>query len=84
MDLLAKVAAPTLVLHSVGDALVPFDLGRELAMTIPSARFVALDSRNHILLADEPAFARFLGEVRNFMRLEDKMNVPGAQDADRV
>jgi pimeloyl-ACP methyl ester carboxylesterase len=83
-DLLAKVAAPTLVLHSVGDALVPFDLGRELAMTIPSARFVALDSRNHILLADEPAFAQFLGEVRNFMRLEDKMNVPGAEDADRV
>jgi len=66
-DLLAKVTVPTLVLHSVGDALVPFDLGREFAITIPSTRFVALDSRNHILLADEPSFPRFLDEVRNFI-----------------
>ena len=66
-DLLAKITFPTLVLHSVGDALVPFDLGRELAITIPGARFVALDSRNHILLADEPSFTRFLREVRDFI-----------------
>ena len=66
-DLLAKVTVPTLVLHSVGDALVSFDLGREFAIAIANARFVALDSRNHILLADEPSFARFLDEVRNFI-----------------
>jgi len=65
--LLEKVATPTLVLHSVGDDLVPFDLGRELAIGIPDARFVALDSRNHILLADEPAFQRFLDELRRFV-----------------
>ena len=66
-SLLEKVASPTLVLHSVGDSLVPFDLGRELAIGIPDARFVSLDSRNHILLADEPAFARFLDELRHFI-----------------
>ena len=66
-DLLGKVTVPTLVLHSVGDALVPFDLGRELAIGIPGARFVSLDSRNHILLAGEPAFARFLYEIRRFV-----------------
>jgi len=66
-DLLGKVASPTLVLHSEGDFLVPFDLGRELAIGIPDARFVSLDSRNHILLADEPAFARFLDELRSFI-----------------
>lgn len=65
--LLEKVVTPTLVLHSVGDELVPFDLGRELAIGIPDARFVALDSRNHILLADEPAFRRFLDELRRFV-----------------
>ena len=67
--LLDKVTAPTLVLHSVGDALVPFDLGRELAIGIPDARFVSLDSRNHILLAEEPAFACFLDELRRFVNL---------------
>ena len=65
--LLEKVVTPTLVLHSVGDQLVPFDLGRELAIGIPDARFVALDSRNHILLSDEPAFQRFLDELRRFI-----------------
>jgi pimeloyl-ACP methyl ester carboxylesterase len=67
-ELLDKVAVPTLVLHAVGDALVPFDLGRELAIGIPGARFVALDSRNHILLAGEPAFLRFVAELRDFVR----------------
>ena len=66
-DLLAKLTLPTLVLHSVGDALVPFDLGREFAINIPNARFAALDSRNHILLADEPSFRQFLEEVRKFI-----------------
>jgi pimeloyl-ACP methyl ester carboxylesterase len=83
-DLLGKITVPTLVLHSVGDALVPFDLGRELAITIPGARFVALDSRNHILLADEPAFARFLSEVRDFMGREEAMSPTGVEDADHV
>jgi pimeloyl-ACP methyl ester carboxylesterase len=83
-DLLGKITVPTLVLHSVGDALVPFDLGRELAITIPGARFVALDSRNHILLADEPAFARFLSEVRDFMGREEAKSPAGVEDADHV
>jgi hypothetical protein len=36
-------------------------------MGIPGARFVVLPSRNHLLLEDEPAFARFLTEVREFL-----------------
>ncbi len=54
-------------LHAVGDGMVPFDLGREPAIGIPDARFVALESRNHMLLAGEPAFARFIDEVRRFV-----------------
>jgi len=66
-DVAGRVAAPTLVLHATGDAAVPFDQGRELAALVPNARFVPLESRNHILLADEPAWPRFVEEVRAFL-----------------
>jgi DNA-binding NarL/FixJ family response regulator len=56
-----------LVLHPRGDARIPFDEGRLLAGLIPGARFVPLESRNHILLEDEPAWARFTAEVHAFL-----------------
>ncbi|HEY4819691.1 MAG TPA: LuxR C-terminal-related transcriptional regulator, partial [Xanthobacteraceae bacterium] len=34
---------------------------------IPDCRFVQLDSENHMLLADEPAWARLYAEVRDFL-----------------
>lgn len=58
---------PTLVLHSRNDAVVPFDDGRDWAAKIPGARFVPLESSNHILLEDEPAWQRFLAEVHSFI-----------------
>jgi len=58
---------PTLVLHARRDAAVPFESGRALATGIPGARFVELDSANHILVRNEPAFLRFLTEVRAFV-----------------
>ena len=66
--ILGQVTVPTLVMHASGDALVPFDCGRALAIGIKGARFVSLDSRNHILLSHEPAFQRFLDELRRFVR----------------
>ena len=65
--LLAQVAVPTLVMHSRDDPRVPFDQGRRLAAGIPEARFVPLVSRNHLILEDEPAFPRFLEEMRSFL-----------------
>ncbi len=65
---LANISVPTLVMHATGDAMVPFDEGRLLAASIPNARFVALPSNNHLLLDDEPAFARFLWEIRSFVK----------------
>lgn len=62
-----NVAAPTLVFHSRHDARVPFDEGRQLASAIPGARFVALQSQNHILLEDEPAWSLFVSELRAFL-----------------
>jgi len=46
---------------------VPFYEGRLFATTIPGARFVPLDSRNHILIESEPAWERFITEVREFL-----------------
>jgi Adenylate cyclase, family 3 (some proteins contain HAMP domain) len=53
--LLPQVQMPTLVAHARGDLAVPFELGREIASLIPNARFLPLDSNNHIMLPGEPA-----------------------------
>jgi pimeloyl-ACP methyl ester carboxylesterase/DNA-binding CsgD family transcriptional regulator len=61
-----SITVPTLILHAHGDEAVPFEEGRRLATLIPGARFVPLDGRNHILLADEPAWPQFLAELTSF------------------
>ena len=66
-DRLSRVTQPTLVLHARNDARVPYANGRQLAMGIPGARFVTLESQNHLLLDQEPAWPRFLAEVRAFL-----------------
>ena len=70
-DLLAQITTPTLVLHAAGDTRVPCVQGQEMAARIAGAKFVSLESRNHLILADEPAhrmmadaIADFLGEKR--------------------
>jgi DNA-binding NarL/FixJ family response regulator len=65
-ELLARVKAPTLVLHACDDVVVPLAEGRLIASGIPSAQFVELDSRNHILLEHEPAWERFCAAVTDF------------------
>ncbi|HET8663883.1 MAG TPA: alpha/beta fold hydrolase [Nocardioides sp.] len=67
VDLAPSVQAPTLVLHARDDRRPPFEQGRLLASLIPDSRFVALDSSNHILLGDEPAWPVFLAEVEAFL-----------------
>ena len=66
-SLLSQVKVPTLVMHARHDARVPFESGRRLAAGIPGARFVPLESRNHVMLEGEPALARFLEELRSFL-----------------
>ncbi len=67
-ELLAQVAVPTLVMHARDEVRVPFDAGRQMAAGIPGARFVPLQSRNHLILGDEPAFGRFVEELTGFVR----------------
>jgi pimeloyl-ACP methyl ester carboxylesterase len=66
-DLLGQVRVPTLVMHARNDLFVPVEMGRELAAGIPGARFITLESRNHMFLAGEPAAARFYEELRRFL-----------------
>ncbi|HET7816756.1 MAG TPA: alpha/beta fold hydrolase, partial [Sphingomicrobium sp.] len=67
VELLGDVRAPTLVFHSRGDAVVPFEEGRRLAARIPQARFVPLESNNHLLLEHEPAWRRMVTRAEEFL-----------------
>ena len=62
---------PTLICHARHDARIPFEEGRRLAALIPSARFVPLESQNHVLLEDEPAWQQFLSELRAFLGVSE-------------
>jgi pimeloyl-ACP methyl ester carboxylesterase/DNA-binding CsgD family transcriptional regulator len=44
---LTNVRAPTLVVHRRGDRAIPYELGRELAATIPNATLMPLDGTAH-------------------------------------
>jgi pimeloyl-ACP methyl ester carboxylesterase/DNA-binding CsgD family transcriptional regulator len=65
-----RVTVPTLVVHAREDRVVPVEEGRLLAAGIPGARLVVLESPNHILLADEPAWRTFLDELRGVLMTE--------------
>jgi pimeloyl-ACP methyl ester carboxylesterase len=67
VDLLPKIAVPTLVLHCRGDLRIPFSNGEEIAAGIPGAKFVPLEGRNHLFLADEPAHRSFFEAVASFL-----------------
>jgi pimeloyl-ACP methyl ester carboxylesterase/predicted ATPase/DNA-binding SARP family transcriptional activator/tRNA A-37 threonylcarbamoyl transferase component Bud32 len=73
----AHIQAPTLVMHARDDMRLPFSEGRYMASLIPGARFVTLESRNHILVEDEPAWPQFLAT------LDDFLHTPSAPQAPR-
>ena len=58
---------PTLILHGRGDMVIPFEQGRQFAALIPGSRFIPLDTRNHLMRPDEPAWEVFLREVDAFL-----------------
>jgi pimeloyl-ACP methyl ester carboxylesterase/DNA-binding CsgD family transcriptional regulator len=62
-----RISCPVLVVQAERDKVVPIEEARLLAGLIPNCRFVQLDSENHMPLADEPAWARLLAEVRSFL-----------------
>jgi pimeloyl-ACP methyl ester carboxylesterase/DNA-binding CsgD family transcriptional regulator len=68
-ELLGQVRTPALVLHSRDDGVVPILEGRIIAAGIPGSQFVELDSKNHILQGNEPAWERFCAAVLDFLGL---------------
>jgi len=67
---LTRITAPTIVLQAIGDRSTSFDNAVTVSSRIPGARLVTLESRNHILLADEPAWGVFINEVSAFLEPE--------------
>ncbi|QJR10132.1 Putative aminoacrylate hydrolase RutD [Usitatibacter rugosus] len=61
------VRCPTLVMHQRGDRRVPFEEGRVIAGLIPGAQFLPLESDNHVLLPQEPAYAEFFEALEAFV-----------------
>ena len=67
--LAATVSAPALVVHRRDDHAMPHALGRELAATLPDARFVTLDGNLHLpWLGDSAAV---LAAVDEFLERHD-------------
>jgi len=65
--LLPRIVCPVLILHCRGSVLVPIEEARLIASSLPAARFVLLETDNHIPLQGEPAFARLIGEFDAFL-----------------
>jgi pimeloyl-ACP methyl ester carboxylesterase/DNA-binding CsgD family transcriptional regulator len=66
-ELAPRATANALVAHARDDRVVPFEEGEILASLLPRARMLPLESSNHILLPDEPAWHQFRAEFRAFL-----------------
>lgn len=77
-DTARRVTQPALVLHGRHDRGVPYEEGRRLAALLPDARFVTLESDNHILQESELAWGVFLAEVRAFLGGDERAPVAAA------
>ena len=66
-DLAPQVTAPTLILSSRREPDNVFEQSRKLAALIPGSRLAPLDSANHLLPAQDPAWKQFLAEVDAFL-----------------
>ena len=77
-DTARRMTRPVLVLHARQDRAVPYEEGRRLASLLPDARFVTLETDNHILQEGEPAWETFLSEVRAFLGDDERPPAAGA------
>ena len=63
----ARVQCPTLVMHARGDRRAPFEEGLNLAGLIPGARLLPLETDNHALPQQDPAFKVFFEALEAFV-----------------
>jgi pimeloyl-ACP methyl ester carboxylesterase len=62
---LPLIRAPTLILHANGDRAVPVGAGRFMAGQIPNAKFVEIDSIDHLPFCDKPD--EFIQHIQSFL-----------------
>ena len=67
VELAPQVRAPTLILSARREPDDVFEQSRLLAGLIPGSRLVPLDSANHLLPEEDPAWQQFLTEVDAFL-----------------
>jgi DNA-binding NarL/FixJ family response regulator len=75
-ELAPQVRARTLVMHARDDRVVPVEESRLLAALIPDAHLVLLESANHILLEQEPAWDVFRSEIEAFLGADTQPSPP--------
>lgn len=76
-DDLARIKCPTLVLHSTRDRRVPLSLGQDIAAKIPGAKFLPLDTGNHLIVPDEPARRVMADAIADFLGDKRARHMPG-------
>ncbi len=82
-DLVAQVAAPTLVVHRRGDRAIPYRAGRELAASIPGARLVTLPGSSHFpFVGDAAAVVRAILEFLGSSPIVPATDRPSATSAE--
>ena len=64
---LAKITAPTLIIHGTDDAVVPYQYAVEASQTIPNAELVTVEGGEHgiderFAITAVPAIQKFLKE----------------------
>jgi pimeloyl-ACP methyl ester carboxylesterase len=69
-----QLDVPTLILHARHDQRVPFSQGVAYASLIRGSRLVPLDTRNHLMRPDEPAWDQVLREIDAFLA-EDESTI---------
>jgi TAP-like protein len=74
---LPAIQAPTLVLHRVGDRVLPMAHARYLAEHIPGAKLVELPGNDHLYFSEDPD--ALIEEIEEFLT-----GVRAGSDPDRV
>ncbi|WP_345169804.1 alpha/beta fold hydrolase [Sphingomonas daechungensis] len=64
---LAKIQAPTLIMHSRGDRIIPSACSETMAAQIAGSKLVLLDSENHIPLDHDKGWTRARAALRAFL-----------------
>ncbi|MBO6718931.1 MAG: alpha/beta hydrolase [Rhizobiaceae bacterium] len=65
--MLSRVTAPTLLVHSARDAVVPLAEAVFVAARIGDSKLSVIDSANHLVLPHEPAWETAMQEIERFL-----------------